>query len=587
MKKTLLSISFCLAAFASYGQNPVKPFELNEFYAQKISPNGKWLYGATESGEGVLLNTETGKYKAFYEKDLGCGNVLALDGTAVGQSADSNTGKAQAMIIKDDKIIDQVMFEKYWYSNIHGITADGTMAVGVVGNDGSTGGIDDVLQTYLPYVAEVDEHGECGNIIILPHPEEDFSGRVPQYSSANWISDDGKIILGQMVDYSGMYIQPIIYRQDESGEWSYFFPTESLFNPQNIDMPQYPGEFDESMEPDPLDYMTEEMQMEFIEDMDFWEGTYDEDSYPGNNLDYYMTEEEYDKYLIAYDNYVSYIYEYNDKINDYLTAFYHIIDTSVPFLQNGFALNREGTLAAFTSRQFVETGASEPETVYCIYLYDIEKGELKKIGSKYDRIIMGQVLPGNVVIGSTSSEDSPYPLCYVYEPGAEDFIPLEEYMTRNNPAVADWMRENLSFTLMASDSDSGIDPYSHSTRADGKTFVSGFGVASDDFSVFAIGLPSYLWSTQVGYQTYIFGELPFAGVDTVYGYEDSVVRVIRGGAIAVSGNVTDLTVTDLSGRRLFAVESASGIIETNLNRGIYVVTYTDANGKRMSQKVAF
>ena len=576
----------CMAAFSSFGQSAGKPFVIDEFYAQKISPDGKWLYGITESDEGVIFNLETMEYLAFYERSLGCGNVFALDGTAVG----SNTTAGEAIIIKNGKEVEQNNLNKYWYSNIHGITADGTLAVGVVGNEGSTGGIDDVKQTYLPFVGEVDENGECGNLTILPHPDKDFFGRVPQYSSANWISDDGKTVVGQMVDYSGFFIQPIVYRQDNAGGWSYILPTESIFNPLHIEIPEYPGEFDDSREPNPLNYMTEDKQEEYIEDMEYWsesseDGSFDEDNYPGDNLDYYMTPEKYAEYVVAMDEYYNYFYEYNDEINAYLDAFYYVIDTSVPFLQNASTLNRQGTLAAFTSRQYVETGDFEPEPVYSIYLYDIEKGELSKIESKYTGIILGQVIADNVVIGSTTDE-SAYPLCYVYKPGAEDFIPLEEYFSMTNPAAAEWMKENLVHEFLDS-GDSGVDPYAAATRADSAgVMVSGYGVASDDFSVFAGGVPAYLWSTTVGYQTYIFGDLT-SRVKTVYASDDSALKVLGNGVIAVTGSVRYLAVTDLSGRIMFSANEASGAIETNLNRGIYVVTYTDANGRRLSQKVTF
>ena len=578
----------CMAAFSSFGQSAGKPFVIDEFYAQKISPDGKWLYGITESDEGVIFNLETMEYLAFYQRTLGNGNVFALDGTAVGSI--SQNGSGQAIIIKDGKEVEQPALNKYWYSNIHGITADATLAVGVVGNEGSSGGVEDIDQTYLPFVGEVDEFGECGNLTILPHPEKDFSGRVPQYSSANWISDDGKTIIGQMVDYSGFFIQPIVYRQDNAGDWSYILPTESLFNPLHIEIPEYPGEFDDSREPNPLNYMTEDKQEEYIEDMDYWssssvDGSYDEDNYPGDNLDYYMTPEKYAEYVVAMDEYVNYFYEYNDKINAYLDAFYYAIDTSVPFLQNAFSLNREGTLAAFTSRQYIETGALDPETVYGTYLYDIENGKLSKINSKYTGIVMGQVLAGNVVIGSTTDEAA-YPLCYVYEPGAEDFIPLEEYFMKANPAAADWMKENLVHEFLDT-GDSGIDPYAATTRADSEgVMVSGYGVASDDFSVFAAGVPAYLWSSTVGYQTYIFSDLT-SGIKTVLASEDSAVRVMGNGVISVAGSVKNLTVTDLSGRITFSANEATGMMETNLNRGIYVVTYTDASGRRLSHKVAF
>lgn len=585
MKKTLLLGISLVATLASYGQSVGKPLQINEFYAQKISPDGKWLYGITESDEGVIVNLETNEYKAFYQRSLGNGNVLSVNGLAVGSTDDTS----QAIIIRDADVIYQPILNQYWYSNINGITSDGTLAVGAVGADGSTGGIDDVNQTYLPFIAEVDEYGECGNLTILPHPEKDYSGRVPQYSSATWVSDDGKTVLGQLIDYSGMFIHPLVYQQDDAGKWSYVLPAESLINPLHIELPEFPGEFDYSREPDPLNYMTKEMQEEYIEDMEYWEtdedGAYDEENYPGNNLDYYMTPEKYAEYLSAMVDYYDYITAYNDEVNAYLEAFYYMVDTSVGFLQNGSAMNRQGTLAALTATSYIETGELEPLTVYSVYLYDIPNGTLSKIESKYTDIIVGQVLDNGIVLGSTPN--AAYTAAYVYVPGAEDFVPVEEYLMAGNPAAVDWMRENLVHNIMDT-GDSGINPYSASTRADtadGIPMITGFGVASDDFSVFAGGVPSYLYSTEVGYMTYVFGDLSTTGIKTITTAGAAAVKPLGNGILSVDGNVYDLSVVDLSGRTVFSKHNAEGLVETGLAHGLYVVIYTDSKGQRLSQKI--
>lgn len=578
-------MSFLVASWA-YAQSAEGPLVINEYYAQKISPDGKWLYGVTESNEGVIINLQTTEYVPFNEMSLGNGNVFSLDGLAVGSTDDTN---GQAVIINGINVVRQPELSKYWYSNINGITANGKLVVGAIGNEGSTGSIEDASQTYLPFIAEVDEYAECGNITVLPHPETDYSGRVPQYSSATWVSDDGKTVLGQLIDYSGMFIHPIMYHQNETGEWSYTLPAESLINPEHIELPEFPGEFDYSRQPDPLNYMTEEMQEQYVEDMEYWEtdenGAYDEENYPGNNLDYYMTPEKYTEYVDAYIEFEDYVTKYNDEVNAYLEAFYMIVDTSVGFLQNGSAMNRAGTLAALTSAAYVETGALEPETVYSVYMYDIVAGKLNKLASKYKDIIASQVLDNGIVLGSTPN--AVYPAAYVYVPGAEDFVPVEDYLMAGNPAAVDWMRENLVHNIMDVGG-SEVDPYSAATRADtadGTPMITGFGVASDDFSVFAGGVPSYLYSDEVGYITYAFRNLSTSGLKTITASGAAEVKPLGNGILSVVGKVYDLSVIDLSGRTVFSEPNAEGTVETGLSHGIYIVTYTNSDGQRLSQKV--
>lgn len=566
MKKALLLGVSCLSALCSTAQNATEPLILPEFYAFKISSDGKWLYSDTGSGEIIIYDLATNQHNEFYGMSLGNGNALALDGTAVG-----STDMGKAVILKGDEEISPAVFDEYWNSLPFAITDDSSRMVGIVGNNG-TSNLDDKVQYFLPFVADIDDEGNVSNLTFLPHPDKDFFGVVPQYCSASWISNDGKVILGQVIDGSGMLIQPIVYRQGEDGEWTYSLPSKSLFNPENLPLPEYPGEFTMT-QPNPIDFIgNEEKKKEYQEDMDWWksQGNFEEELYPGNHLEEYMTYEEIEEYNKAVEEFNKAVKEYNEKIEEYYEARDAILDTSVSFELNGSCLNSDGTLAAMASEYVLDDGEIELgfRSGYTTYIIDLSDDSMIEIKNENPYIHPTQVLNGNIIIGATVGAEAQ--ATYVYLPGASDYIPVEDYFAATTPYAADWLQENL------------VQPLYDGSMA----MISGRGVASDDFSVFASGVPAYMFDENYVYLTYIFNGLT-TGIKEVTAYENSALRVLAGGVIAINGEVADLAVFDLSGRNLFAMQNASGNISTDLAPGLYVISYTDSLGQRLSQKVRF
>lgn len=568
MKKTVLLGIICCGVSSLYAGD-FEPLLLPEFYVQKISPDGKWLYSDTGMGEVVLYDLETNDAYVYETLWLGSGNSISADGTAVGSDG-------SALFVKGDNVFYAGTLSNYGYSTINGITSDGSRIVGVIGNDSSTG-MEDDNQYYFPYVADVDDNGNCSEPVFLPHPDKDFMGLVPQYSSATWISSDGKIILGQLIDYSGMFIQPIVYRQDAAGEWSYTLPTKSMFNPNHIEIPEFPGEFE--LKPvEPTDFMSDEMKEQYLEDFEWWEteGRFDQDLYPGDHLEDYMTPSEIEEYNKAVEEYNYYAEEYNEKLEAYLEARNMIFDTSVKFPQNGSRMNEKGTLATMPGIRSVGS-EWDMRDVYDTYVLDFADDSMTKLASHNDMILPVQILNSGFIIGT---EMETVVASYVYAPGATDYVSLEDYLAGENPQAAQWMQENLVHDI---DTGGGISP--QTTRATG-TMISGQVLVNEDFTVVASGVPAYMFDPELYYFTYVFTGL-YSGVKTVDANINSDVKFTRGGMMEINGNVKDLTIIDLSGRKVFEMCSANGVVDTNLCRGIYVITYTDSLGNRVSHKVSF
>lgn len=584
MKKPLLyTLSFLsLGAMQLSAANPVM---IPEFYSMKISADGKWIASDTGLGMTEVYNTshtpdDIEGYEGF---NLGNGNSFAADGTLVG-----STESDVALIVKDGEMSTPASLAALAFCGLHSITPDGSRICGLVGNPEGT------LPMYVPMYCDLGADGEYGEPVILPYPEKDFFGATPQYSSAVWMSSDGKVISGQVVDDSGMFIYPIVYRQGEDGKWSYTLPTASLFNPDGIVLPPNPGEFT-ATQPQPIDYMTAEMRVKFNNDYEEFEASGYMGTDPYEHLDEYMSAEKYAEYQGAMDDFVKKMNEYNEASSKYYSTRATILESSLPFVQNAFAMNAAGTMMAAVSEVFVDDPMSWfPKQVMTTYLFDLTSDKITKIDSKYDNLIANQVLADGTVISSTPamSSDGLPPRTYVLAPGASEYEPLYDYVLAKYPAVGAWMKENLTKEIVVGyeqdeEGNFKFDDEGNPIPVFDQTLMSGHAVVSDDFSVLSGGLWAYTYSPDYTYESYVITDMSgTSGVKTIVNAKSNV-KFIRGGVIETNEHVSDISVADLSGRTVFKAEKANGAVRTGLNNGIYVVTYTDATGHRVSKKARF
>lgn len=552
-------------------------------YAQYVSIDGKWLTGSLADGSSLLYDRTTSAEEAgvFEEVYFGNGNTIALDGTAVG-----STYQDEAVLFKGTEMIYVDALTEYRFSTLNGITPDGSRVCGLISNPNiATEG-----QMYAPIYMDLDENGEYSKVNLLPHPEKDFSGSTPQYCNATWISQDGKTILGQVIDTSGMFIYPIVYKQDAAGEWSYSLPSESLWNPNNIVIPENPGDFDMKV-PSVKDYMTEENREKYNEDYLAWQQSgYQEDLYPDNHLEDYMTQEEADEYNAYVDEYNAQVSVYNEKLLAFLNTRAQVYDESAPFIQNACAMNVEGTKFVSTAVRLEENNDpdpwSRPAEIYVNFIFDIEAGTFQKIESKYSEVMGHQILANGDILACTPANamaGTPT-ISYVYKKGSEDFIPFEEYMAENNTAAAEWIQENLTADILTG--------YDYETEEEIYTSmcVTGIVSASDDFSVVAGGVFAYMLPKEewidYGYITYLFTDLEGSGVKAS-SMDNSSVKAIRGGVLAISGSVSNLCIYDMAGRQLFNAAKAHGTVNTDIKNGVYILCYTDKEGNEVSKKICF
>lgn len=310
MKKTLL---FAALALVSGSVFAMESRVLPGMYCLGVSPDGS--YSISEAmGTFSIIDNATGEVKVTFEGNewtgegygLGFGHAISENNIIVGNMLD------HAAYLKGGEWTNLITPHPQYTSLAQAITPDGTRIVGSVGlSPISTDDTEVPMQ--VPVVWNLLSDGSYGEPVMLPYPVKDYTNRVPQYVMALDISADGKVIAGQMTDYSGMMHTMIYYTLNDEGQWDMHNDYEVLANPNNVEIPPYPGEG--PAQPNMQDFMTEEEKAAYDEALSAWyeEGTWNYETFP--NMEDYMTEEElaayaealtawqsvYDAWMEAYD----------------------------------------------------------------------------------------------------------------------------------------------------------------------------------------------------------------------------------------------------------------------------------------------
>lgn len=516
MNKTLFIAFLVGLNIAFTGLAQTEPYILPDVIAQKMSSDGKALIAQDYSGNAIVFHTET-QYAEFYpEYYPGNGNCYSSNGILVGQSM-----YGFGAVMKNNRAVIPPSIENYAISAFNGITSDGSRACGWIANTGR--GVLDV-----PFYCDIDEEGNVSDPVILPYPTKDLMGGTPQFCTAVWISDDGKTIIGQVMDSTGFSSYPIVYKEND-GEWSYSLPSESLFNPDNLPFPERPRA--NFSQPNITDYMTPEKAKEWTADYNAWMDSNDPEMNPWDILDYYITPEAYAEYLDAMAEYNEKLLAYYAELDEYWEQMNRITNGAV-FALGVMAMNPQGTIMSTSGVISEDEGLTDVASGYITYLFNLEDGTFKKINSTHTDLIPVQILPDNTLIAINPA----YYTAFLLFPDADEFITFEDYISSNSPEYLPWMKDNLSMTIYTPGQ--GTEEY----------LQSGILCCNHDMSVIAGGvIASDIY-------TYIFG------------LEKASVEMIEE---TIPGDGT-LTVYNLQGVKMNVKEVSE------LSSGLYII-----NGKKV------
>lgn len=387
-------------------------------YAVKISPNGEWI--GSQAGSASLYNSQTGERFVYEDCYLGLGNAVTNDGVAVGSTVDV------AVIFKDGVIKYPEALKKYWFSNFNALTPDATRAVGFLNNE------DNDETQYVPAVFDLDSNGEVTDIIMLPYPKLDFFNVPPQFVTAVWISDDGKTVIGQVLDWRGHYAYPIYYKENSNGEWKYELPSAPLFNPLHLEIPENPWT-DEPEFPYPENFMSGiRLQAYMIKYQEYLDTGLDK-PVPED----YMSDEEYKRYENAVNKYNEWFYSQEERINDYIYFYDEMLSVSPTFGLNEMSIHPSGEYFMTHGGDIDYNGDMKGK----IYSFSTIDNSMEVIDSPESDLYPSQILSDGTLIAALPMTD--IPSSYIKMPGSDKFQTVYEYLHTKYPEIGSWLSEEV------------------------------------------------------------------------------------------------------------------------------------------------
>lgn len=566
MKKSLLLLSTAALTIAANAEQ-VDPQLLTGYAITAISPNGQW--GVSQIyGDVALINLQTGQEVASFIHDdaadhyytPGFNNTLSNDGLLLCSTQTQSNA--------------EYYYQGNWYtlstgeyinsnSSANGITPDGSR---ICGNLGVGSFAEDWALMIAPVIWDRQDDGSYGDYVMLPHPETDIFGATPQYITATAISADGHTIAGQIVDARGCFTYPIIYIEDENGNWTYDLPTKDLINPEGYELPEYPGEYPDY--PEASQYMSDEKAAEYEEALnDYYNGVETEKPEVAD----YMTEEElqaYEDALAEFEEWENLAYEYDD-------AYYAIVETSFNLEYNQVSLSADGTkLGVCQYTEIVKPGYRIPQEAFFPWVFNLDGSSEPETYDTVSMYISG--FANNYLLAAEIDEETQCYNGWLLKDGKASS--LYDYLATKGNDIKSWVDLNLSHEWEVEDSETGdIDTET--------TMYTGMPSASSDMNVI-VSWTSSMWGNYEP-ESYIFhlGSGDSGSIAAVTADGNSLVSLDEEGNLSVGGDIVDLAIYDLSGVCVKHVTNPAGTVACDLANGVYVVKTIDADGVVVATKV--
>lgn len=537
-----------------------------------ISPNGVWA-GSEQFGFLVIANLIEGTFDTFEPDDsgtleyyLGNGNSISNTGVFVGTEYTAGAPEYYEdgeWIILPTKESDSVDLETL----TNGISPDGNAIVGTVGRNAIS--YDEDNQMAYPALWLRQDNGRFGMYIDLPAPAKDLMGKIPQRVTAINISADGKTIAGQIVDNSGMMIQPIIFVQDDNGEWSYKLPCDKMYHP-DIELPEDPGAGPQ--QPNYKDYMTDEEFNQYEEDVaGYFNGTVAD--YP--EVGDYMSDEKAAEYAAAMEKWTEESDAFFEKLTEYYEALDLYIDAMPLLSMNSSFLSPNGRylLSSISKGSFWS-----PE--YYPVLFDLQEDtmDISEIEG-----LATFVNDEGVVMAATSLSGSAR-AAWMSNDGLKTATPLQDYVKEKNEEIYNFMNDNMRHDFES------YDPETYEPVMIENEWFTGTPVATDDLGLIITWCQN-LWNFDDDAPYFYSYVLPIdykeEGIRNIT--DTAIALSVSGegkGIVAINGQASRLEVYDAQGRLVFRQNAPEARVNTNLPTGIYMLKVYNAQGNSASAKAS-
>lgn len=479
MKKLLL---LALGATSFSALAAVTPVTLDNMMWNKMSANGQ--YAVSEIyGNLSIYNVNTKQQVDFFADDkghyysVGLGNAVSNDGIVVATTSEQLKpqywdGSKWVLLSYDTEKDDASHMA-------NGITPDGSRICGSLGLSPMT--LEEQIML-VPAYWDRNSDGSYGEYKTLPHPDTDWTGRVPQYITALSISDDAKTIVGEVVDYSGFVHDPIVYKQAADGSWSYSLPLHELLNPENVQFPEWPG--DSPAQPKPEDFMSEEEQTAYQTAYDAWmAGGFVGDMPEATD---YMTPEEVTAYNTAVAEYNLAYNEWSVKYNAFTDVFFPLLEKAPQIVFNATLINPEGThIYPIVSVTYPNPDPNAWERfLQKDTTWDVDLASNNIVKYEGESSVSATCITSDCILASSGLQAFPSQ-SFVLKDG--EITSMYDYLLARDPELKEWMETNLIHSIEQ------YDPVSDDIISVEMT-ITGMAFASRDMKVLGLTMVN-VWDT--------------------------------------------------------------------------------------------
>lgn len=486
MKKSFLLAGMVAAGLSSAMADVPAPIELDDAFIYALSPNGK--YAVSQNTLGIkIYDLASDKMEEYIDETgmtyvtCGIGNCVSDNGIVVG-SFDGVTPQ----YCKDGKWFDLSMGEAVSTSLSNAITPDGSRICGSLGLNAVSFDGDALMQVPCIWNATADGYSEP---IVLPYPEKDFTGRVPQYVTATDMSADGKTIIGQVVNATGMISYPLIYKEGADGTWTYEIIDEKSLIPEGVVFNEYPGEGPKY--PQPEEYMTAEEELEYNEAYQAWiDSGYNQDLYP--IVTDFMDEEELAEYEADMQKYEQEYAVWEEEFYTWFEALEKCMVNNPLFVFNSMKMSPDGKYFGGTV-QIEEPGENwwDSKVYMNVWIGNTENYKYIKYDQQPD---LNLTYLANEGVGLASTSVNTTSQSWILK----NHIPETMYywMYTKCPDYAYYMKENMTF---------GIEQYDWETDefTFKEEFMSGRAVSTPNLEVMALTVQN-MWDYMTDAESFIF-----------------------------------------------------------------------------------
>lgn len=449
MRKSLLTAA--LAAMAMTSANAQVYDNIQDYEFDCISDNGQFISASNINAGVTIINRYTGQQYDFSDPTMA--TIYSCWGISNNGIAVGNNGYC-ACYWKDGKEIELPQPAEgdaahNAMGNAFSVSANGKYIIGGV-STGTGFSADNLMMEPVIWTLQADG---TYTYEVLPYDKTDFSGRAPQYISAQCITEDGKFVVVQVRDYLGDVVYPIFYTKQDDGTWTRkTFGAGLFWDEEKIAaLPEMP--VDPSKEiPNPVTYFTKQDSIDYNKAVDEYsaaldqcqQGILDWSELPEYPQYWMFISEKRDQWVADSTAYMAKANKYTNDIIDYLEKF------QAALYNKSIAMNQ---WSMSTNGKYVATAMEDKNLRYTYPAYfDLtgEEPQLKLIESITDGLASSVSNNGTLIANAPALEYTRNAsVINITEEDAQP-VPFYDYIAARDAKAGEFLKTNYSFNVPVS-----------------------------------------------------------------------------------------------------------------------------------------